>query len=509
MTEVTLTILSAGFSREFRMKGDRLVIGSAEGGGRGEVLRVEDDGLDPRHASINREGARVWVLDEGSTGGTLLNGRPVPPQGAPLSDGDEIFVGDHTNITVGLSAGGDARRHSSPVRAPRRAVEAAATRPPSSSGPPLALAAGLSVLCLGLLAVMAFALFGGKSAGQGRDVNLRAEEESRPAAEPVGPPRSEGAGEEPAPAGTQDAPAEVSQSQSDSGADGEAEQAPAGAKTYLQMSREEQLRFLEGRARHVSTMMGNRPHDFNDEVLVYIKQYVDGYARRVGNNVRAGWGADMRFVFARARTQYAPHIIRAFKARGVPPVVGLYLVMIETEYTNFSGENSARAAGLFQFIPGTAVAYGISPSERTNVEKMAPAAAHYMSDRIAEFGPDSMSVALAIAGYNRSPDSVRRDLRDVLAQQGSGKERSFWTLVANSDKLDHWFQGENIKYVPKFFAAAIVGETPWAFGLEMRKLSTYTTFEGGADEGQPAPTPGEPAAQATPSGAARSKSTSR
>jgi hypothetical protein len=251
-------------------------------------------------------------------------------------------------------------------------------------------------------------------------------------------------------------------------------QAGQGAKLYLQMSREEQLQFLEQRAQHISILMGNRPYAFTDEVLGYIKQYVDVYARRVGNKSGRMWGEDLQFVFARARTQYAPHIIRAFNARNVPPVVGLYIVMIETEYHNIRSENFAGAAGLFQFIGSTASLYGVHPSERTNVEKMAPAAARYMADRIAEFGPDSMSVALAIAGYNRSPDSVRRDLRDVL--NAHNKERSFWTLVANSNQLDHWFQNENVKYVPKFFAAAIVGENPEAFGLEMRKLSTYTAL---------------------------------
>jgi hypothetical protein len=251
-------------------------------------------------------------------------------------------------------------------------------------------------------------------------------------------------------------------------------QPPPATKRYLQMSREEQLEFLEQRAQHISALMGNRPYAFDDVVLNYIKQDVDAYARRVGNNSRGMWGEDLRFVFARARTQFAPYIIRAFNAHNVPPVVGLYIVMIETEYHNIKNENFAGAAGLFQFIGSTASAYGVAPSERTNVEKMAPAAARYMADRIAEFGTDSMSVALGIAGYNRSPDSVRRDLRDILDDRNT--ERSFWTLVANSKQLDHWFQNENIKYVRKFFAAAIVGENPEAFGLEMRKLSTYTTL---------------------------------
>jgi membrane-bound lytic murein transglycosylase D len=195
------------------------------------------------------------------------------------------------------------------------------------------------------------------------------------------------------------------------------------------------------------------------------------YSARVGNRSTRLWGEDLETLFKRAQG-YSPVIIRSFNARGVPPAVGLYLVMIETEYHNIRTENFAGAMGLFQFIAPTARAYGVDPADRCDVDKMAPAAARYIAERIAEFGPDAMSVALAIAGYNRSPDSVRRDLKDVLDSEN--KERSFWTLVANSDKLDHWFQNENVKYVPKFFAAAIVGENPWAFGLEMNPLSTYT-----------------------------------
>ena len=244
------------------------------------------------------------------------------------------------------------------------------------------------------------------------------------------------------------------------------------SKRYLQMSEEEKYDFIEERARHVSRMIGSGTYEFSRQSIGYIKQYVDAYAHRVGNGSRATWAEDLNLVFARAQ-RFAPIIIRSFNARRIPPAIGLYLVAVETEYTNFSQENDAGAAGLFQFIPATAQAYGVAPADRTDVDKMSGAAASYIADRISEFGTDPMSVALCIAGYNRSPDSVRRDLQSVM--NSSNKERSFWTLVTNSDKLDKWFQGENIKYVPKYFAAAIVGETPWTFGLNMRQpLSTCT-----------------------------------
>lgn len=244
------------------------------------------------------------------------------------------------------------------------------------------------------------------------------------------------------------------------------------AKLYLQMSDEEKYEFIDQRARHVSRMIGSGTYEFSRSSIGYIKQYVDAYARRVGNGSKVTWGEDLNSVFARGQ-RYAPVIIRAFNGRRIPPAIGLYLVAVETEYTNFTQENEAGAAGLFQFIPGTAASYGVPANQRTNVEKMSKAAAHYVADRIAEFGTDPMSVALCIAGYNRNPDSVRSDLQSVM--NSSNKERSFWTLVTNSNKLDKWFQGENIKYVPKYFAAAVVGETPWAFGLKMKQpLSTYT-----------------------------------
>lgn len=474
MNGITLTIYSNHASREQSFTGDRLVIGRAgEGATDGRTaLLIDDAGLAPRHASINREGQRIWVLDEGSPDGTFVNDRPVPPRGLPLADGDQISLGEHTFITIHLDVG-------EPHADEPHDVHASSVAVAPSSRLSLAVAVGVPALVVIGLLVFSGYIFGGRNVNDKEEAAPHAgQQNGQPAINSISTDgdRSTDANSQPPnavePPALEDIGApDTSILTADTGAPVTAQPAHGG-KLYLQMSQAERLVFLEQRAQHISMLMGNRPYAFNDEVLGYIKKYVDVYASRVGNNSQRMWGEDLRFVFGRARTQYAPHITRAFNARNVPPVVGLYIVMIETEYHNIRSENFAGAAGLFQFIGPTARAYGVDPSERTNVEKMAPAAARYMADRIAEFGPDSMSVALAIAGYNRSPDSVRRDLRDVL--NSNNKERSFWTLVANSDKLDHYFQNENIKYVPKFFAAAIVGENPEAFGLEMRKLSTYT-----------------------------------
>jgi hypothetical protein len=240
-------------------------------------------------------------------------------------------------------------------------------------------------------------------------------------------------------------------------------------KLYADMTREQQGDFLEREARRVTLLIGNREYVFEREVIDYIKEYVDGYANRIGTGSTRLWNEDLNHVFERARKN-APQIIASFRREGVPVVLGLYLPMIETEY-NECLLSPAGALGLFQFMPATASEYGVSPSDRCRIEKMAPAAASYMKDRIREFGNDGMSVALGIAAYNRSPKSVRRDLQDVLDSRSN--ERSFWTLLAKKEELDKYFRNENVKYVPKFFAAAIVGENPETFGLRIRKLSTY------------------------------------
>ncbi|MBI4751650.1 MAG: transglycosylase SLT domain-containing protein [Acidobacteria bacterium] len=246
---------------------------------------------------------------------------------------------------------------------------------------------------------------------------------------------------------------------------------PAGQfKKYQELSPAQQEEFIEQQARRVTRMIGNREAVFDRDVVRCIKHYVDGYTRRMNSRSDRLWGEDLNRLFERAATRYAPGICSAFLAENVPPVVGLYLAMIESEYHECL-TSPVGAQGMFQFMPDTARGYGLDPGQRCNWPIAARASARYMRDRMNEFGTDSTSVALAIAGYNRSPNSVFRDLEKTLKDRRS--ERSFWSLLANSSQLDHYFQNENSRYVPKFFAAAIIGETPWAFGLSINPLSTY------------------------------------
>jgi hypothetical protein len=63
--------------------------------------------------------------------------------------------------------------------------------------------------------------------------------------------------------------------------------------------------------------------------------------------------------------------------------------------------------------------------------------------------------------------------RHLIHITHQNKQCSICALTADRSKLDETFRYENVFYVPRFFAAAIMGENPQAFGLQMQPLSSY------------------------------------
>jgi hypothetical protein len=246
--------------------------------------------------------------------------------------------------------------------------------------------------------------------------------------------------------------------------------APASAlanKLYSQMSPAEQLQFVDEQEQRISGMMGERPAKLNEEAVRAIKAYVDRYASRQGSTSNKAGVASLDEVYARA-VPLAPLIAGTFAARKIPIIVGIYLPMIESEYKPCY-ENQFGATGLFQFLPSTAKIYGVAREDMCDVEKMTPAAAHYIADRMAELGEDSETMTLVLLSYNQGPGFVTDTLRQL--RETPNYQRNFWTIYANRDKLPQNFRQE-AGYVPAFFAAAIVGENPRNFGLSTPPLST-------------------------------------
>ena len=244
----------------------------------------------------------------------------------------------------------------------------------------------------------------------------------------------------------------------------------ATRKLYSQMSDSERSHFVATQGQRVSAMMSDRSGKLNDDAVRAIRAYVDRYASRVDGPPGSVEGST-REVFERA-PPYVPLIARSFAARKVPIIIGIYLPAIESGYRNCF-ESSFGARGLFQFLPQTAKAYGVAREDMCDVEKMTPAAAHYIADHMADLGEDSESLTLVLLSYNRGVDWVRDTLRQLRGRENY--ERNFWTLLANRETLDDSFREESAGYVPSFYAAAIIGENPDIFGLKTPPLSTLAT----------------------------------
>ncbi len=245
----------------------------------------------------------------------------------------------------------------------------------------------------------------------------------------------------------------------------------ASGKFYQQMSHTERQTFVAGRAREAARRISGTDYEFTPAFDLDIQKAVDALTQRIGNGGGDVLGkGDARFIFERGQT-HAPVIIAAFKSRDISPLIGLYLPLVESEYVNVPTPNRSGAIGMFQFLPKTGQRYGLDAQGLLDVAKASDAAARYIADNLKKFKADPMRDALAVLAYNRGGGQLERDLELVLDDQNS--RCSICALAAGRDKLDANFQTESVHYVPQFFAAAIIGENPEAFGLQLRPLSSY------------------------------------
>lgn len=249
-----------------------------------------------------------------------------------------------------------------------------------------------------------------------------------------------------------------------------AQTATQSAQTYQQMNQPQRAAFVAEQARRIARQMSGRDYQFTPEFDAAIQKSVDFYARRVGNGAEQLGKGDARLIFERGQT-HAPTLVGIFKGHGVSPLIGLYIPVVESEYVNLPSPNPAGSIGMFQFLPKTGEHYGLSAADLLDVPKSADAAARYIANGLKQFSNDPMKEALAILAYNRGGSAVERDLASLVNDQN--RACSICVFTENREKLDANFQNESVFYVPRFFAAAIVGENPRAFGLQTPPLSSF------------------------------------
>ncbi len=151
-------------------------------------------------------------------------------------------------------------------------------------------------------------------------------------------------------------------------------------------------------------------------------------------------------------TRYLPMIKEVFEEYGLPEDLA-YLAMIESGFNN-KATSPAAAAGMWQFIRGTGLRYGLAidsyVDERRDPEKSTRAAAKYLLDLYKQFG----SWYLAAASYNCGEGRVQRELNQ-------SNHKNFWELSANM-----CLPNETKNYVPQMIAATIIAKNPEKFGFK-------------------------------------------
>lgn len=166
--------------------------------------------------------------------------------------------------------------------------------------------------------------------------------------------------------------------------------------------------------------------------------------------------------FARAEL-YLYHIVTELEARGMPLEIAL-LPVVESAFEPYA-YSSARASGLWQFIPGTGSRYGLKQDwwydGRRDVVESTRAALDYLQSLHDEFNGDWL---LAIAAYNCGELAVERAL-DV--NRAKGRPLDFWSL-----KLPK----ETQAYVPKLLAMRRLVSDPEAAGISISPIPNQPYF---------------------------------
>ena len=167
-------------------------------------------------------------------------------------------------------------------------------------------------------------------------------------------------------------------------------------------------------------------------------------------------------VFQRGQ-RYLYHIITEVEARGMPTEFAL-LPVVESAYEPFAYSTSS-AAGLWQFIPGTGVRFGLKQNwwydGRRDVIESTRAALDYLQALHDEFNGDWL---LAIAAYNVGEAFVERA---IAYNQSVGKPTDFWHLN---------LPGETRAYVPKLLAMKRLMAEPERYGLAFAPIPNEPYF---------------------------------
>ncbi len=201
----------------------------------------------------------------------------------------------------------------------------------------------------------------------------------------------------------------------------------------------------------VGDQEGSIPHIMNADVQAEIASF-------------QGRERDFFLEAYRRSGMYRPMILAQLKEAGLPEQLS-WLPIVESGFKE-RALSTARALGLWQFIPSTGYRYGLDRSswidERMDPDKATRAALAYLSALHDLFG-DWLT---ALAAYNCGEQNV---LRQINNQKVSYFDQ-FWDLYNRLPR-------ETRRYVPRFLATLEIVENPAKYGFVLPQPAAPVVFE--------------------------------
>ena len=163
-------------------------------------------------------------------------------------------------------------------------------------------------------------------------------------------------------------------------------------------------------------------------------------------------------------SRYLFHIVQELEARGMPTELAL-LPFIESAF-NPNAVSTAKAAGMWQFIPSTGRSFNLKQSsfkdDRRSVLASTDAALNYLQLLHNMFG----DWQLALAAYNWGEGSVQRAIKK---NEAAGQPIDFNSLSAR-------MPAETRNYVPKLQAVKAIVANPGKYGITLPKIENQPYF---------------------------------
>ncbi len=163
-------------------------------------------------------------------------------------------------------------------------------------------------------------------------------------------------------------------------------------------------------------------------------------------------------------SRYLFHVLQELEKRDMPTELAL-LPFIESAF-NPEAYSSAKASGMWQFIPSTGLDFNLKQNmfkdERRDVLASTDAALTYLQKLHGMFG----DWQLALAAYNWGEGSVQRAIKK---NEAAGLPTDFNSLSA-------LMPAETRNYVPKLQAVKNIIATPEAFGIKLPKAENQPYF---------------------------------